>query len=48
MNGFERVPDAQLDAFSAYIVQDMEQADQKVTISVVTLLLILIIVLLVV
>lgn len=46
-NGFERVPDAQINAFSTYIVQDLEQADSTVTISTVTLLLILIIVLLV-
>ena len=46
-DGFDRVPDDQLNAFSTYIVQDAEQADQTVTISVVTLLLILIIVLLV-
>lgn len=48
VNGFPRVPDAQLNAFSDYVVQDMEQAQQTVTISVVTLLLIIIIVLLLV
>lgn len=48
INGFERVPDNQLNAFSSYIVQDMEQADKTVTISVVTLLLIIIIVILLV
>lgn len=47
-NGYARVPDAQLNAFSDYVVQDMEQADQVITISVVTLLLILIVVLLIV
>ena len=46
-NGFDRVPDDQLNAFSMYVVQDMEQADRTVSVSVVTLLLILIIVLLV-
>jgi hypothetical protein len=46
-NGFERVPDDQLNAFSAYVVQDMEQADRTISISVVTLLLIIIIVLLI-
>jgi hypothetical protein len=32
-NGFTRVPDGQLNAFSQYVVQDMEQADQIITIS---------------
>jgi hypothetical protein len=47
VNGFDRVPDDQLDAFATYIVQDMEQADQTITISVVVLLLIIIIVILI-
>lgn len=47
-NGFDRVPDDQLNAFSSYIVQDMEQADQKITIGLVTLLLIVIIIILLV
>lgn len=47
LNGFDRVPDAQLDAFATYVVQDLEQADQVITISVVTLLLIIIIIILV-
>jgi|WetSurMetagenome_2_1015567.scaffolds.fasta_scaffold172048_2 uncharacterized integral membrane protein len=47
-NGFVRVPDEQLNAFSDYVVQDSEQADQVVTISVVTLLLILLLVVLIV
>jgi len=46
LNGYERVSDEQLDAFSDYAVQDMEQADRTVTISLVTLLLIIIIVIL--
>ncbi len=46
LNGYQRVPDAQLDAFATYVVQDMEQASQNITISLVTLLLILIIVIL--
>jgi hypothetical protein len=45
-NGYARVPDEKLNAFSAYVVQDMEQADQIVTISLVTLLLIIILVVL--
>lgn len=47
VNGFERVPDDELDAFATYIVQDMEQADQTITISLVVLLLIIIIVVLI-
>jgi hypothetical protein len=48
LNGYERVPDAQLNAFANYAVQDMEQAAQSVTISLVALLLIIIIVILLV
>ena len=48
INGYVRVPDAQLNAFSQYVVQDMEQADQFITISVVTLLLIIILIVLIV
>jgi hypothetical protein len=44
INGFVRVPDVQLNAFSNYVVQDMEQADQVITISVVTLLLIILLI----
>ena len=47
-NGYVRVPDEQLNAFSDYVVQDTEQADQVITISVVTLLVILLIVILLV
>lgn len=46
-NGFERVSDNQLNAFSTYIVQDMEQADKTISISLVAALLILIILILV-
>jgi hypothetical protein len=46
-NGYVRVSDKQLNAFSDYVVQDMEQAD-TITISVVTLLLIIILVVLLV
>jgi hypothetical protein len=46
-NGYAGVADAQLNAFSDYVVQSMEQADQYVTISVVTLLLIIIILILI-
>ena len=47
INGYERVSDAQLNDFSNYVVQDMEQAERTVTISLVTLLLIVIIVILI-
>jgi len=47
-NGYVRVPDEQLNAFSNYVVQDMEQADQIVTISLVSLLLIIILIVLLV
>lgn len=40
INGYERVPDEQLNNFSNYVVQDMEQA-QMITISLVALLLII-------
>jgi hypothetical protein len=46
-NGYERVPDAQLNAFSDFVVQDMEQAEKTVTISLVTILLIVIVILLI-
>ena len=46
-NGFDRVTDAQLNAFSDYVVQDMEQAPDTVTISVTTLLLIIIVLILI-
>lgn len=39
-NGFERVPDVQLNAFSNYVVQDMEQADAGITISLLALIII--------
>lgn len=41
INGYERVPDSQLNNFSSYVVQSMEQADSTVTISVVALVLII-------
>jgi len=46
--GYARVSDQQLNAFSDYVVQDMEQAAQTVTISLVALLLIIIIIILIV
>ena len=46
-NGYARVADDQLNAFSDYVVQDMEQADRTITIGVVTALLIIIIIILI-
>ncbi len=47
VNSFDRVPDAQLNSFTDYVVQDMQQADQYITISAVTLILIIILLVLV-
>lgn len=47
-NGFIQISDAQLDSFSNYVVQDMEQADTIVTMSFVTLLLIILLIVLIV
>jgi hypothetical protein len=47
-NGYERISDSQLDAFSMYVVQNMEQADQTITIGLVSALLIVVIILLLV
>jgi hypothetical protein len=47
-NGFAPVPDGQLNAFANYVVQDMEQAAQTITISLVAALLILIVIILLV
>jgi len=48
INGYAPVPDEQLDSFSNYVVQDMEQAVTTITISLVALLLIIILVVLLV
>jgi hypothetical protein len=47
-NGYVRVPDEQLNAFSDYVVQDVEQADLVISISLITLLLIIILIVLLV
>jgi hypothetical protein len=47
-NGYGPVPDAQLNAYSIYVVQSMEQADRTITISLVAALLIVIILILLV
>jgi hypothetical protein len=47
-NGYARVPDDKLNAFSDYVVQDMEQADRVIVIGGVTALLIVIIIILIV
>jgi hypothetical protein len=46
-NGLERVADSQLNSFADYIVQDMQQADQYLNISLVALLLIIVILILI-
>ncbi|HEX7572570.1 MAG TPA: hypothetical protein VF514_05710 [Bacteroidota bacterium] len=45
-NGYVRVADTQLNAFSNYVVQGMEQADEVITISLVTLVLIILLIVL--
>lgn len=45
-NGYEKVPDAQLDDFAQFVQQDIEQADRFITISVTTALLVVLILLL--
>jgi hypothetical protein len=45
-NGYVRVADQQLNAFSNYVVQDIEQADEVITISLVTLVLIILLIVL--
>ena len=46
LNGYNRVPDAQLNNFANFVVQDMEQADSTVTISVIAAILIIILIVL--
>jgi len=46
-NGYTRIADEQLNTFANYAVQDLEQADTMITISLVTLLLIIILVFLI-
>lgn len=46
-NGQTRIADERLNDYANYLVQDMEQADTIVTISLVTLLLIIIIIILI-
>ena len=45
-NGYDRVPDTQLNNFANYVVQDMEQADSTITISVIAAILIILLVVL--
>lgn len=47
-NGFEPVPDGQLNNFADYVQQDFEQANSTVTLSVGTALLILLLIILLV
>jgi hypothetical protein len=45
-NGYDRVQDIQLNNFANYVVQDMEQADSTITISVIAVILIILLVVL--
>ncbi|MDO8550086.1 MAG: hypothetical protein Q7S39_08065 [Ignavibacteria bacterium] len=47
LNGFERVPDIKLNEFAYFSLQDIEQADTLLTISLTTLLLIIILAILI-
>lgn len=47
-NGYNKIPDANLDQFAMFSMQQFEQSAQYVTISIVTLLLIIILVVLLV
>lgn len=46
-NGYEKVPDSELNDFAQFVQQDLEQADKFITISVTTALLIILILLLI-
>jgi len=46
INGYQRVADAQLNDFSSYVVQDVEQATQTITVSVLSAVLIIVIIVL--
>ncbi|MDT8323326.1 MAG: hypothetical protein RRA94_04365 [Bacteroidota bacterium] len=46
-NGFQPVANDQLNSFSDYLVQDLQQADRYITVSLVTLLLIVIVLILI-
>ena len=48
MNGFEPLPDTELNNFAQYLQQDLEQAEKNITISLTTLLLVIIIIILLV
>lgn len=45
-DGYERVPNSQLNEFAQFVQQDLEQADKYVTISITTALLVILILLL--
>ncbi len=47
LNGFEKIPNNRLNDFAYFSLQDIEQADQTITISIVTLLLIIILAILI-
>lgn len=45
-NGYDRVPDSELNEFAQFVQQDIEQADRVITISLTTALLVVLILLL--
>lgn len=47
LNGFQRVPDRELDRFADYVLQDVEQARDYVTISVAALIIIILLIILI-
>jgi hypothetical protein len=47
LDGFEKVPANKLDEFATFTLQDIEQADTIITISLTTLLLIIILAILI-
>jgi hypothetical protein len=47
LDGFEKVPDNKLNEFATFTLQDIEQADTVITISLTTLLLIIILAILI-
>jgi hypothetical protein len=47
LNGFTKVPDNQLNEFASFTLQDIEQADTVLTISLTTLLLLIILAILI-
>lgn len=47
LNGFQRVPDQELDRFADYVLQDVEQAQSYVTLSLGALIIIILLIILI-